>query len=279
MTPDDRQRNSALTFGLCFFVGCIIVWAAMCAPGRLLAEAGPYAPGDTCRVYVVAFDSTGIELLPTSAKVYIDYLDSRLDSLYYPSGGLTQVGEQNWLKGDYVVPSTWTHPYTLTFSAIFTGDGFTDDLAATIPTLARVNARVKTVDEVTYTALLDSARVVSSLTEEVTASISRVDTLGTYALTQFWESSASSTVAVLDSSSCTPCGIYSSGGTPVTGAVVYVTRGPTYNAQTDLVNWGLSLGGDYKIAVPLLPGVPDTFYVRAYQQGGYDPNGAMVVIP
>lgn len=254
MTPEERQRNAALTAGICFFAGCIIVWAAMCAPGRLLGPSdahgsdGPYLAGDTLQVSVVAVDSSGIEILPTSAKVYFDYLGSRIDSLYYPSGGLSQDGSLAKLDGTYVIPTTWSHSWTLSMTGIFTGDGFTDALAFVSPDRVRIN----------------SASIIDSLTAG--------------AIGDLWSGIASGEAAIIDTTDCTNCGVYASGGAGASDVPVYITRSSTFTSMSDVVGFTWSASGFWRVRVPATPGVADTFYVWAYRQGSYQPSAAQVIV-
>lgn len=292
MTPGDDERRShppglarvALAWGLFYVSVLLLITLSAC---EALGADGPYAPGDTLRIYATALDSLGRADLPDTATVIVSYLDNDLDTFTYP-GDLTQVGNLNLLTFDYIIPSTWEHAYTLAFYGSCVVDSLNDQINL-MPAQIRVNARsawVGTVDSSGVTAALteafpDSIRAVGTaylIDEEITAGVV-VTSIADSALASIWAAGASESIAVIDSTSCTPCGVYTSGGAPMTGAVVYVTRDATINAATDFIHGGISVAGNYKITVPLLPGVPDTFYVHAYRQGTYNPSAAMVVIP
>lgn len=251
--PKRRRRRFedvhwGATIMWCLFWGCAfaLLFITMCSESSM--GESPYAPGDTLQITVAALDSAGGAFLPDTATVQVYRLGTLVESLGYP-GDLTQITGHKQLTGQYIIPDSWSATYDLRLVGKFTGDGFTNDALIVDPPRVRVNPNVI------------------------------VDSLMAGAIGDLWAGIADGTAAIVDTTDCTPCGVYS-GGQGVTGALVYIVRNSSgvFGNMTDVVGFTYSVDGYWRTRIPLVPGVDDTVYVFAYTAGRYQPSGQRLIV-
>lgn len=235
------QGRLAVYSGLLFLLGlCFLQCAEPAYP------EDNYAPGDTLGVLFTAVDSAGNVFDADSAKVVVARFGSRVDSFGYGGSapgktGMTKLsGTTGRYTYAYVVPSTWgsSNPYDLRFLPFLWGEGYAAEFTLIQPSGIRINEPINTAS--------------------------------------FYSAQATATTAVIDTTSCTPCGAYY-GGNGVTDALVYITSGPVYSPSS-VVGFTLSVAGDWRVRVPTVPGVPDTFYVHIYRQNAFSPSATRVIV-
>lgn len=241
------RRISSASASWCLFWGLLLVLLFLSCAQWSRGES-PYAPGDTLQITVAALDSAGGAFLPDTATVQIYRHGTLVTSLGYP-GTLSQISGHNQLTAQYIIPSTWTATYDLRLVGKFSGDGFVNDAMIVDPPRVRVNPGMI------------------------------VDSLEAGALGDLWAGIADGTAAIVDTTDCTPCGVYS-GGQGVTGALVYIVRNSSgaFVAMSDVVGFTYTVDGYWRTRIPVVPGVDDTMYVFAYQAGRYQPAGTILIV-
>ena len=341
--PDTKTGASAVIAGACILAVAILVWWSACAPDRLLgprtadAGDGPYAPGDTMRYFAECFDSSGKLFTPDSANVDFMYFDVRIARHTLAAGDMTVDGTGR-LVGDYVIPSTWSHSWTLTLVGEYDGDGWDDEDIVVGPMFSRVNARTAYVDQVTF---VDSSRVVADLTEafptfidsvrsvgttaelteeisggsfdggyidsvglvllldeefptfidsvravgttaEVTETITAsavVDTIAPSAVNDLFTGIASESYVYVTSESCEGCSLEVSGSLVTDGQVFIMADSNAVSLASIRGYTDQVVEGRWKANTRVVPGVPDTLWVRFNRFGAFLPRAYRVVIP
>lgn len=213
---------------------------ASLAATTLLAQVN-YEQGDTLRFTAAFVDSAATATLPDSARLYVLLRGAIIDSsVTYPSGGISRVGGTKQMAGTYVVPDVGSLPALLNLVLRCDGDGFTNDLGLIAPRYINVNAEIGTVKNL-------------------------------------WGDIATGEWAVVDSSSCTPCGVYRN--SLVSDGEVYITRGATLSSVSTVESHAIAALGEWEAALRVSPTSADTFYVWRRASASSFEDGVMLVVP
>ena len=201
-----------------------------------------YEEGDTLRFTAAFVDSSAAAALPDSARLYVLLRGAILDStVTYPSGGISQVGGTNQMAGSYIIPDVGDLPVQLNLLLRCDGDGFSNDVGMVYPRDINVNAEIGSVKNL-------------------------------------YAQAADSSVAVVDTSSCTPCGVYSS-GSPADGEVV-ITSAQTLASISTFESQVAATNGYWRTLVRTTPGAADTFYVWRRAAGSrWELASVQMVVP
>ncbi len=233
-------------------------WAGVFAVALLSAivAVGPtpaqdsYAPGDTLWLSVAMLDSAGVAILPDSARAMVYAHGSIVDSSQvYPDSMTALTSNRNMvcLNWDYVLPTTWDPlPTDIYFKVRASGDGFSDDWLTPTPASVRISGAF-------------------------------VDSLSANAVADLWYGITDETRAVIDTSDCTNCGIYTGAGAKITGADVYAVMDSTFTTMSDGVGFAVSANGYWKMVVPKATN-PDTVWVYSYWNNQYNRDSPARVI-
>ena len=137
----------------------------VCCPtcDKMVKAEPMYYAGDSLGLVITGRDSLGAAVSPDTTRLFVYRLGVVVDSSdTYPGTIAALAGSPVSLIATYVIPSSWSGPYDLTFTAYGTADGITDEMQIT-PSRVRVNAiqdSVRSVALVASTTLADSVRSV-----------------------------------------------------------------------------------------------------------------------
>lgn len=194
-------------------------------------------PGDTVELRAFCRDSLGVAVSADSARLFV-YRDTTLVESSKTIGDGITLGQTLSLKTKYTIPAATPDSARFSFWIRAKADDILDYYPCTPHT---IEMHAGTVDSISPAAVVD-----------------------------LYVGDSDSTFAVIDSSD--GGGIYSS-GTPVTGAMVFVSSDA---AMTNKIGFGKSTLGQYHITVPLDPVAADTMYVSAWYQNTWVRASTMV---
>lgn len=249
-----------LAFAILFLLASAIAWGER--------------PGDTIECYGVFRDSSGVAIVPSTARFFVFLDGAVVDS---SATLLTTIDTYHRvLKVDYTIPGNAPDSSEYAFAFKASGPGVTDDWFYAVPSRVTIWGD-DTLDDLadSVDAAIADVAVLADSVEALKTGIAYIDSLPPSAIVDFWTAYADSNYAVIDSSDAG--GIYS-GSTPVTNAFVFIATDS--DMQRDhWVGTGYSTGGNYSIVIKLDPLLPDTLYISAWYQHQWIKAATQFTIP